>query len=143
VNADAVRVIVVQQKQHGHAVAIRHRPIFPLVDPLVRDQVAITPPRLLIAAGKLIVDVQKVRQQRIAELTEKIGVGVAWESAAALAQGLGLMVAVGVNRTEPRSSQIKSELELTTRCIIVVMALGIHDSEAVAEPIAAGLIKTL
>ena len=53
------------------------------------------------------------------------------------------MIAIGVNGPETGACQVKRKLQFPACGVVIVMALGVHNAETIAETITSRLIEAL
>ena len=138
----AVRIIVVREQDHRRAVGVGHRAVLAFVQALIRDEVRVAPHAALRAARELIVQREQIRDARVAKLPEERRVRVAGKCAAALAQRLGLVVAIRVNQADAGAREVERVLEFAARGVVVVMALRVHHRLRGIESETARLIES-
>ena len=139
----AARVVVVHHEKHRHAVGVGHGRVLAFVDPLVGHEVAVRESAELGTAGKLVVDIEQVRNASVVELPEERRVCVTRKRAAALAERLRLVVAIGVDQPDTGAREVKRVLQFAARSVVVVVALRVRDAERRRKPVAARLVESL
>ena len=137
--------VVVEHRDHGdflgsRAVA-RVAEFVAVVAALVGHEIAVGPTSLLQTAGEIIADFENVGDARVAELAEELGVGMARESAAGLAERGGFVIAIRVNQTHALAEHVVRMLKFFLRGVIVVVAVGVGHAEAGREAARAGSIQ--
>ena len=90
----------------------------------------------------MVVNVHEVWDAVVAPLAERIGVGVAGEGTAALAEGFRLAVAVGVDIRQTGAGQVVGIMQVFVVGDGVVVALGIIDAVTGAELNVVDVIRT-
>ena len=143
----SLRRVVIHHHSHGDLIpgvaaaggAVR----IAVVAALEGEEVAVGPEALLQAAGKVVVDFQDVRDTRVTELAEIGGVGMPRESAARFAEGLGFVIAVGINQPHALAGHVESMLPFFQRGKVAVVAVGVGHAHALGEPAGSGRIEAL
>ena len=97
------------------------------------NKIAVRPEPLLQAPGKVVVNFENVGNARVVELAKVGGVGVAGESTAGFAEGLGFIVTVGVNQTHPFAGHVVGVLPLLLGGVVAVVAVGMGDAHALGK----------
>ena len=141
-----LRSVVVEHRDHGdllggRAIA-RVAEFVAIVAALVGHVIAVAPASLLQPARKIVVNLQNVRDARVAELAEELRVGVARESTAGFAESGGLVITIRVNQSHALAEHVVRVLEFLLRRVVAVVAVGVGYTQAGSEPAGAGRIET-